>query len=301
LPEGSLPAEEATDDVVARGARVKRPANGFRWPGGRHVAVVFNVAFEGWSDGKAPGIGPMGNPLPSGVFDSNALSWGHYGVVRGIERLLRVLDRTRVRGSVMVSGVFAERVPRRVEAIAEAGHEVVAHAYAQDILPARLSLEEDRAHIARTTALLAAALGRSPHGWISPRGTPGPDTARLLLEAGYLWQGDVFDDDRPYLQCFDVGEIVAIPLGMEINDLPHAMRFGRSPRQFIELFDDQLAAALTHEQAAVIVDVTAHCHCYGRPAGAWAFEAIARGVRGRDDVWLATRDEIAVHIRASVV
>jgi hypothetical protein len=26
----------------------------------------------------------------------------------------------------------------------------------------------------------------------------------------------------------------------------------------------------------VIVDVTAHCHCYGRPAGAWAYETIAR-------------------------
>ena len=36
---------------------------GFRWPGGRHLAVVLNVAYEGWSDGKAPGIGPMGNPV----------------------------------------------------------------------------------------------------------------------------------------------------------------------------------------------------------------------------------------------
>ena len=47
----------------------------FRWPGGRHLAGVLNVAYEGWSDGKAPGIGPMGNPLPAGAFDTNALSW----------------------------------------------------------------------------------------------------------------------------------------------------------------------------------------------------------------------------------
>ena len=285
------------DDIVARGARVKRLAPDFRWPGGRHVAVVLNVAFEGWSDGKAPGIGPMGNPLPGGIFDTNALSWGHYGAVRGLDRLLRVLERTKVRGSVMVSGAFAERVPKTVKSIADAGHEIVAHAYAQEIIPAKFSVDEDRAHIAKTTSLLASAIGKKPLGWISPRGTPGADTARLLLEAGYQWQGDVFDDDRPYIQAFDSGSIVAIPLSMEVNDLPHAMRFGRSPRQFIELFDDNLAAALSGEDEAMIVDATAHCHCYGHPAGAWAFEAIAKSVCGRDDIWLTTRDEIAAHVR----
>ncbi len=66
-------------DILARGASVKRLPHDYRWPDGRHVAVVFNVAFEGWSDGKAPGIGPMGNPLPGGIFDTNALAWGHYG------------------------------------------------------------------------------------------------------------------------------------------------------------------------------------------------------------------------------
>jgi hypothetical protein len=39
-------------------------------PGGRHVAIIFNIAYEAWSEGKAPGIGPMGNPLPSGAFDA---------------------------------------------------------------------------------------------------------------------------------------------------------------------------------------------------------------------------------------
>ena len=38
-------------DFVARGARARRLGADFRWPGGRHVAVVFNLAFEAWSDG----------------------------------------------------------------------------------------------------------------------------------------------------------------------------------------------------------------------------------------------------------
>jgi hypothetical protein len=58
--------------------RVTRLPNNFRWPGGHHIALIFNIAYEAWSQGKAPGIGPMGNPLPAGAFDVNALSWGNY-------------------------------------------------------------------------------------------------------------------------------------------------------------------------------------------------------------------------------
>ncbi|MGI5212028.1 polysaccharide deacetylase family protein [Plantactinospora sp. CA-290183] len=283
-------------DVVARDVRVRRLGDDFRWPGGRHVAVVFNVAFEAWSDGRAPGVGPMGNVLAPGTFDTNALMWGHYGAARGMRRLLRVLDRVGTRASVMVSGVLAERDPELVSAIAGAGHEIVAHGYAQEIVPAGLSADADRDNISRTTELLRAATGESPRGWISPRGTPGAETARALLAAGYAWHGDVFDDDRPYLQLFGEGRIVGIPLTMEINDLPHAMRFGRSPRQFVENFDDLLTAALADPEEAVLIDVTAHAHCYGRPAGAWAYEAIAQRVRDRRDVWVATRAEIARHV-----
>src|SRR5215468_8180374 len=96
-------------DIVARGARVIRLDRAFRWPGGRSVATVFNIAYEAWSDGKAPGLGPMGNPLPPGVFDTNALSWGCYGATRGLERLLLVLDQVKLQASIMVSGVFADR------------------------------------------------------------------------------------------------------------------------------------------------------------------------------------------------
>ena len=101
-------------DIVARGARVERLGRDFRWPGDRRVAVVFNVAYEAWSDGKPPGITPMGNPLPAGAFDSNSLSWGNYGAERGIEHLMDVLARTEIRASVMTSGILAQRFPQTV-------------------------------------------------------------------------------------------------------------------------------------------------------------------------------------------
>ena len=257
--------------------------------------MVFNIAYEAWSDGRSPGIGPMGNPLPPGTFDTNARSWGEYGSARGIERLLRVLDRAQVRASVMVSGLLAERVPDTVRAVAVAGHEIVAHGFSQDRIPAMLSPDDQRADIERTTTALQCATGQRPIGWISPRGTPGVNMGGLLVDAGYQWHGDAFDDDRPYVEIHTGGSLVAVPLTMEINDLPHAMRFGRSPQQFIELFNALLARLLDEEDEAVLIDVTAHAHVYGRPAGAWAFGDLARSVAGRSDVWVATRGEIALH------
>jgi hypothetical protein len=51
---------------------------------------------------------------------------------------------------------------------------------------------------------------------------------------------------------------------------------------------------------AMMLDVTAHAHVYGRPAGAWAFEEVAAKAGKYDDVWLATRGDIAAHVRQAL-
>src|ERR1700719_2205893 len=97
----------------------------WRWPGEKPIAVVFNICLEAWSDGVAPGIGPMGNPLPPGVLDTMAISWASYGVKRGIHRLLDGFRQHRAVASVMVNAVIAEAAPETVKTIADAGHEVL--------------------------------------------------------------------------------------------------------------------------------------------------------------------------------
>jgi len=170
---------------------IRHAPRNMRWPGDRHVAVVFNVAYEVWSEGGASAIGPMGNPMRGGVFDSNADTYGRYGANAGIHRLMRVLARAGISANVFTSGALAERDPDQVRAVAKAGHEIVAHGYAQDLIPAALSAEEDEDYIRRTTECLANVTGARPTGWISPRATPGNDTFRRLVRNGYKWQGDV--------------------------------------------------------------------------------------------------------------
>ena len=162
------------------------------------------------------------------------------------------------------------------------------------------SPEEDEDYIRRTTQLLTEVTGTKPAGWISPRATAGNDTMRRLVRHGYKWQGDVLDTDLPYIQAYPEGEIIAIPLTIEFNDLSHAMRFGRTPGQFVEVFDEGLKNMLADPEDVVIIDVLVHTHCYGRPAGAWAYGEVARKCAERDDIWMATRGQIADYFRSQI-
>ena len=277
---------------------IRRAADSFRWPGGQRVGIVFNIAYEGWSEGQVPGIGPMGNPLKPGFFDANAASWGLYGPTRGIWRALEIAARNGVRASVMTNGVLAEKWPETVRAIHRGGHEVVAHSYGMDVIPVYLDEAAQRENIRRTTGLIADLTGEAPRGWISPRGTGSPIHARLLAEAGYLHHGDCNDDDLPYLVQEAGAEIVAIPLIMDVNDLPSAIRYGNNARAMLEQFQDAFAALRERETKPAMLDVTIHTHVYGRPAGAWVFDEIMREVRAAADVWTGTRLEAARHLLA---
>jgi peptidoglycan/xylan/chitin deacetylase (PgdA/CDA1 family) len=265
------------------------------WPDGKRIAVVFNVCLEAWSDGKAPGISPMGNPLPPGVLDTMAISWAAYGVKTGIYRLLDAFNRHGAKTSVMVSAVIAERAPEAVKAIAQGGHEVLSHSYAMDVIPALLSDEEERTNIERCTKLLEQASGRKVAGWLSPRGTSKTTTPKLLAEAGYRWYGDVFDADLPYVQSFGQKKIVAIPLSYDVNDMP-SMKYGDPPRMMLEAFNEVIDIAREHDDELRIIDVTSHAHIFGHHRGAHYYEKIIEKAMSAPDIWVGTRAQIADHV-----
>jgi len=268
----------------------------FRWPGGKRVAVIFNIAYEAWSEGQAPGIGPMGNVLKPGYFDTNAHSWASFGAVRGIKRLLDFADHRGVKTSVMINGVLAQTAPSSVKEIYQRGHEIVNHSWGMDVLPVYLSEAEELANFHRNHDLLTQVSGVSPKGWISPRGTGSLITTRLLAEQGYLHHGDCNDDDRPYIKQFGDRSIVCIPLTMDVNDLPTSIRYGNSARHMLNVYEDTMEAMLSRESGPLMLDVTAHTHVFGRPSGAWVFDEIMSIAIARPEIWVTTREQMALYV-----
>ena len=286
-------------DIHAGGTETALP-DSFRWRDQKRIAVFFRVSFEWWSDDRWPGIGPMGNPLKQGVPDLNAVGWAEYGHRRGIFKILEMFDRQKVRATINVSGIMAERYPEIVRRAADAGHDIVAHSYTMDQIPAYLTEAEERDVIKRTTDLIEKAAGRRPQGWISPRSTPSLRTPRLLAESGFAWHGDTLNDDLPYLVHFKEGAIVAFPNNTEVNDLPLYMRHGNSPRVMVEIFEDWLESARRRETGLVRIDPAIHAHVFGRQPGLSMYERIIEICKEADDLWIGTRSEAVADIRAAM-
>jgi peptidoglycan/xylan/chitin deacetylase (PgdA/CDA1 family) len=249
------------------------------WPPGRALAVSVNVMLEQWADEAAPGIGPMGNPLKAGVLDLQARSWADYGPKSGIWRLLDILAAHDVTAVVYVSGLLAERYPNVVAAIVRAGHVIAAHGWTQDVIPPYQAAPAEEADLRRSIAALALAGGVRPRGYMSPRCTPSTATPALLLAAGLDWHADYFDADLPRHIALGDNVLTAIPFTMEVNDLPHAVRYGNDPAAFVTRMTDVLAGYAGPHARPACLDITVHAHVYGRPAGSVAFVRALRAVR----------------------
>jgi hypothetical protein len=264
------------------------------WPADRRVALSVSVMLEGWTDDSAPGIGPMGNPLKSGVLDLQGRSWAEYGPKAGAWRLLDVLAAAGVRSVFYVSGILGNRHSDLMRAIIAAGHEIAAHGWGQNIIPAYQNKAEEKADLHRCITALETATGTKPRGWLSPRCTPSQNTSELLADATFAWHGDVFDADLPYRLQTESGPIMAVPFTMEVNDMPLYVRYGNEPEAFTRILQRILENVAEIPRTAFCLDLTVHAHVFGRPYGAIEFaKSLELAKQHQARAWLTNHGQLA--------
>lgn len=262
------------------------------WPQGRTLAVSVSVMLEGWSDGAAPGVGPMGNVLKAGTLDLQGRSWAEYGAKAGAWRLLDVLAAERVQAVFYVSGVLAETYPDLMRAIVGGGHQLAAHGWSQHIVPATQDEAAERSDLHRCLDILEATGGMRPRGWISPRCTPSAHTTELLRAAGLCWHSDFFDEDLPRVVQTASGPITAVPFTMEVNDMPMSVRYGNEPAAYTRTLQRILEGWPGLPPRPACLDVTVHAHVYGRPMGAIEFARSLRAVAEAASAFLTEHDAL---------
>jgi peptidoglycan/xylan/chitin deacetylase (PgdA/CDA1 family) len=283
----------------------RRTISELKWPGGAKVCVTPSIVFETWSKGVAPGTNAPGGFIGGGVTvsdvrDLRAEKMIEFGGNVGATRLSEVLEREGLRGSVLLNGRAVEEYPDVVREMAEAGHEMVGHSFAQDISTYRFATPEaERENIRKTTEIIRDVTGVTATGWISPRATPSEFTAELLMDEGYEWFGDYPDDELPYLLEADDGRVlVSVPYSATpgVNDYETGVIQGGFPSDYVEQFSrtlDYLREEYEVTGRVGMVRASVHAHVYGRAFGRWAFRDAMRYAKGFDDVWIATRGEIA--------
>ncbi|HEX2545006.1 MAG TPA: polysaccharide deacetylase family protein, partial [Ramlibacter sp.] len=154
------------------------------WPDGAKIAISVNSAFEAFIRHSQVTLEKTANKV-----DHFSLSYAEYGAKSGVWRILDLLDEFGMKTSVSTNGLAAERWPDIVRAVAEAGHEINGHAWANDEIMRDDDPEGELAEIRRCTRAIADAAGVRPVGWTSPGSAGSANTLSFLKGEGYLWNG----------------------------------------------------------------------------------------------------------------
>lgn len=175
-----------------------------------------------------------------------------------------------------------------------------------------MSLKEEKQYIRRQLQSLKTTTGSYPAGWFI--GRCSAYTKALIHEVHQeqniplLYSSDVFNDDIPYWSDVPAEKESKQPKGMlmmpysyDCNDLKYQIAPGSwgSHNAFFEYLKasfDVLYKEGTMGRSKMMT-IGLHCRISGKPGRFAAVESFVRYISEKDDVWLTTRKDIALHWR----
>ncbi len=287
-------------DLVGYGAQPPDPC----WPGGARLAVSFvlnyeeggeNTPLEGDPVSEAFLHEVVGAPPTVGRRNLNTESMFEYGSRVGFWRVHRIFEEQGLPLTVFAVGQALERNPGAARAMVAAGWEVASHGW-RWIDYGELSVDVEREHLRSSIDAIRAICGVRPVGWYTGRGTEA--TRRLVVEeGGFLYDSDSYADELPYWLEVDGRDHLVVPYTLDANDFKFLLVNGFVTADdfatyLIDSFDR------LYSEGGRMLSVGLHCRIVGRPGRAPALERFLEHVRAHEDVWVATRADIARHWRA---
>src|SRR3989442_4361233 len=245
----------------------------------------------------------LNEPVPGGTgLAPDVINWAprDYGNRVGIFRMMEVMARHGVRGTVAINAEACDDYPQVIEDARALGWEFMGHNQSNSRLLHRMAPEEERRVVLATFASIEKATGRRPKGWLSSGLQESWHTLDYLVEAGASYVADWINDDQPYLMNVGGKRLCSIPYSGEINDLPQILRAGRSSDEF-ELMIRRQFDTLYREGAdsGRVMAICLHpfvigvSHRIGAPDGGLAH------ILPPEAVWRATGNEIVARDLAS--
>ena len=281
------------------------------WPGGRRLAVSVVVNFEegaeqqvGDGDAASERLGEVISVVEPGVRDMGQEQIFAYGMRAGIWRFLDELDRRRLPATFFCCGRALERVPAIAREITRRGHEPACHGWRWRPHADYKSREEEARDLDRCIAVTEATTGERPLGFFC-RGSESVWTRALLVERGFAYTSNAFDDDVPYLDRTPLaGPLLVLPYALDCNDMKffHPNGFVRAG-EMAEYVADALDVLLREAEAGKtrLLNIGFHLRICGRPARFKAVtDILARLESLGDRLWVARRIDIARHALAGL-
>ena len=122
---------------------------------------------------------------PDSVNRPKTLSLGQYGLTRGLNRILDVLEERNILGTVFIPGWVAENYSNIVENIYKKGHEIGVTGYDNENM-GLLDYEEQLESIQRSVNAIKQITGEHPIGFRTPQGELTTDTLRAAKDLSLI-------------------------------------------------------------------------------------------------------------------
>jgi peptidoglycan/xylan/chitin deacetylase (PgdA/CDA1 family) len=262
-----------------------------RWPNGARVAVWVIPNIEHFLfDRPSTSISDATARLKPDVLN---YSWRDYGVRVGIWRMMEVMERHGVKGTVALNSEVCRHYPRIIEEGRKLGWEWMGHGITNSTLLNAQSEAEERTLIREVVGTIAKAVGKAPRGWLSPALSETVHTLDILAENGIEYVGNWVNDEQPYPMRVKKGAMFSIPYSSEINDIPALLGLHQSPERFGRMICDQFD--VLYEDGARtgrVMSICLHPFLVGHPHRSKYFAQALAHITSRQEVWLATGGEI---------
>ncbi|MEV0405210.1 polysaccharide deacetylase family protein [Actinoallomurus sp. NPDC050550] len=261
-----------------------------RWPGGARVACYVGLNVEHFTiDRPSTSINEATATL---VPDPLNYGWRDYGPRVAIWRVAEILDRHRIRASVLLNADVCERYPQIIEAGNARGWAWLAHGKNNSTLQA--DVDDERAYLTEVVQTIEKATGRRPRGWLGPALTETFQTPSLLAELGLNYVLDWTNDDQPYR--LNVPGMLSVPYSLELNDLGIFTMHGMSGTDFVQMVKDQFDQLYTESaESGRVMALALHPFVIGQAFRAKYLDQALEYIARHPGVWLTTSDEIAEH------
>jgi peptidoglycan/xylan/chitin deacetylase (PgdA/CDA1 family) len=269
----------------------------FHWPNGAHIAVVFNVSWEIWSQKLATSANNQ-RPGESVPADAKYGRWmmpvyeHAYAETAGSQRLLDIWDRHDIKASYYTDGLAVELYPGLARTVRDEGHEFLIQGWDHSFLWEQTVAEQTES-IDKTIEIFERENIHAT-GFSASAGSITPETFDIVAERGLKYCCGFRNTDVPFIINRPDGKKL---VGMNSYDVCDYNAYGHGDKtarevltQWRDFFDTlyeeglrgypQMLAYGTHP-------FLSHGH-RTRP-----MEEAIRYIKSLPGVWITTRGEIA--------
>ena len=275
-----------------------------RWPDNARIALSVVVTLEHMEwvapEGSFQAANLAGGSAARPFPDYARISHREYGHRVGIYRVLDVLERHGIRPTIAMDALTASNYPYLVRHCLDRGCEIIGHGISVNrMITGNMSEQQERDYIRESMDAVTQATGVAPAGWMGPEYGESERTPRLLGEAGVRYLCDWANDEQPYPLKVPVGELFALPVMLELDDVVamvhRKVQVDRYATMLRESFDGMYDDGSANGRVLVL---SLHPWLIGQPFRIGVLDESLGHMMRRQGVWAASGAEVVDWYRA---